>query len=662
MFGWLNIYRPRTIARDITLGLVLTILVVTMLVAVVSYGLILEAIRTTTEAEAVDSTERLAGVLSVPLWNVDAQAMAQSAEAFLQTADVVAVQIWNESNTLIYDQNRAVLEDTLIIEERPIAFGGQTIGQVQVSYTTARIEEASRYLIITTSAVLILVLAAVVIVTQILLNRYLTTPLENLTQGLDKIASGSYEHRIPTAAQADISQLGQRANLMAEQIETRNNELRQLIDTLEQRVASRTARLETVAVVGGYLNAILKLDELLNELVAQIKQRFDYYHVFVFLLDKEGKSLHVAAGSQAAVQEQEGSALSIPLDTPISLVARAARNKEVVLVNNVAEAPDWLPHQLMADTKSEITVPILLNGKAVGVLDVQQDKVNGFDEGDANLLRSLASQVAIAIRNAQLYEAAVAARQQAEHLSEIKTQFLSNMSHELRTPLNAIINFTGFVMDGLMGETNEEQQEALKYTLDNGHHLLELVNDILDLSKIEAGFMSLIFEEVNLSQVLNSIWSTAKGLAREKPIRVVNRIAADLPIIIGDERRLRQVFLNIASNAVKYTREGEVIMTAEYQEAAQQIYVTVQDSGVGIAPDDYERIFQPFQQAKHSLGSVNSTGLGLPITRQLLKLHGGKIWFESELNRGSTFHITVPLRPTGSDGIIKLESALSLIG
>ena len=658
MFDWLNTYRSRTIARDITLGLVLTIFVVTVAVAVVSYALILRGIRENLAAEARDSTARLASVLAGPMWNVDGQAIAQSAEAFLQTADIVAIRIWNESDTLIYDQNRAdVGPELLLVEERPIFFGQRPIGRVEASYTLIRLQDASGYLIGTTTAILLLVLAAVVIVTQLLLRQYLTKPLGNLGRGLDTIASGNYAYRIPTAAQTDVAQLGQHANAMAAQIEARDNQLQQLVQTLEQRVAARTARLETVAVVGGYLSGFLSVEALLRELVAQIKQRFHYYQVFVFLLEKEQGVLRIAAGTEAAEGHLLPSDLTIPLEAPVSLVARTARTKEVVLVNNVNQASDWLAHRLVPKTKAELAVPILLNGEAVGVLDVQQDQENGFDEGDANLLRSLASQVAIAMRNAQLYEAAVAARQQAEHLSEIKTQFLSNMSHELRTPLNAIINFTGFVMDGLMGETTPEQQEALHYTLDNGHHLLGLVNDILDISKMEAGFMSLIFEEVQLAQVLTSVVSTAQGLAQGKPVVVRSHIPADLPVVVGDERRLRQVFLNLVSNAVKYTSQGEVVVTAEYDSAAQHIQVEVRDSGVGIAPEDFERIFQPFQQAKHSLGSVNSTGLGLPITKQLLALHGGRIWFESERGRGSTFYATVPLLAAGSDGLVKLEPA-----
>ncbi|MFK7803910.1 MAG: ATP-binding protein [Anaerolineae bacterium] len=246
------------------------------------------------------------------------------------------------------------------------------------------------------------------------------------------------------------------------------------------------------------------------------------------------------------------------------------------------------------------------------------------------------------------------ARTEAERANDLKTQFLSNMSHELRTPLNAIINMTGFVAEGDMGEVNEEQISALNITIDSGHHLLGLINDILDLTKIEAGMMNVIFEDVDLDAVLQSVLSSATGLVANKPIKLISELQpGGLPSIVGDKRRIRQIFLNVISNAVKYTNEGTITLTAWEQN--DSVCVSIKDTGIGIPEDDYSLVFQTFSQARNSLDNVVSSGLGMPITKQLIELHGGEIWFESSVDIGSTFYIQLPLIPPITKGTIVLN-------
>ena len=245
------------------------------------------------------------------------------------------------------------------------------------------------------------------------------------------------------------------------------------------------------------------------------------------------------------------------------------------------------------------------------------------------------------------------AKESAEEANYLKSKFLSNMSHELRTPLNAIINMTGFVMDGMLGDVNEEQVDALEKTVDSGNHLLSLINDVLDLTKIEAGLMNVVFEPVDLMAVLQGICATGKGLVKEADIELISNLNQDLPQIIGDRRRLRQIFLNLVSNAVKYTKEGSVSIEAFVEN--QGVHVTVTDTGIGIAPEDFDLIFQEFQQAKTNTGNVASTGLGLPITKQLVDMHDGQIWFESVLEEGSVFHVYLPLVPSNVDNAVMFE-------
>lgn len=233
------------------------------------------------------------------------------------------------------------------------------------------------------------------------------------------------------------------------------------------------------------------------------------------------------------------------------------------------------------------------------------------------------------------------ARQKAEEANVIKTKFLANMSHELRTPLNAILNFTAFVADGIMGDVNEEQEDALRQSISSGKHLLSLINDILDVTKIEAGLMDLFIQEVDFNEVLNAVVAIGKGLSKDKPVQLFTEIQANLPKSYGDKRRMRQVFLNILSNAFKFTREGTVIIEAH--STPTHIHVKITDTGIGIAPENHQTVFEAFKQVQTESLEVVGTGLGMPISKYFVESHLGKIWFESQAGVGTTFFVELPI-------------------
>ncbi len=533
-------------------------------------------------------------------------------------------------NSIQQELDVVVAEQTLLLEEQ-LEASSETLSRTQ-----------TQILIGGASALLLGVILAVAF------HRSMATPIMHLTETAVQVRDGDLSVQAPVETNDEIGTLARVFNSMTRQ-------LRELIESLEDRVRDRTQRLETVATMGEQLNAILSLDELLQELVNQTQEKFDYYQVQVYLEADDYLILTSASGA-ADTNTMIIEGHQIPLNAESSLVAKAARSADIVWVEDVHDEKDWLANPLLPDTESEMAVPIILDEKVVGVLDVQSDDKASFDDADANLFRFLANQVAVAINNAQLFTEVNAARQDAETASHLKTQFLSNMSHELRTPLNAIINMTGFVVDGVMGDVNEDQVEALNKTVDSGQHLLSLINDVLDLTKIEAGMMNVIFEEVDMEAVLNSVVSSGKGLVKNKPIDLVAHIPENsLPHVLGDKRRIRQILLNVVSNAVKYTVEGEITVSAEAKE--KSVLVSVKDTGVGIAEKDYSRIFETFKQAQNSLDNVVSTGLGLPITKQLVELHGGEIWFESELGKGSTFFVLLPVSPPISENIVVLDKA-----
>jgi len=234
------------------------------------------------------------------------------------------------------------------------------------------------------------------------------------------------------------------------------------------------------------------------------------------------------------------------------------------------------------------------------------------------------------------------AKDLAEQANQTKSQFLANMSHELRTPLNAILNFSAFVADGVMGPVNPDQEDMLRQSISSGNHLLALINDVLDITKIEAGLMDLFIQPVDMIETLHAVESVGKGLVKNKDITLDVDIADDLPITYGDKRRLRQVFLNVLSNAIKFTPEGCVSIRAKA--SATTICVEIRDTGIGIAPQDQAMVFESFKQAKHdSIPEAIGTGLGMPISKHFVESHKGKIWLESEVGKGTTFFVELPV-------------------
>jgi signal transduction histidine kinase len=227
--------------------------------------------------------------------------------------------------------------------------------------------------------------------------------------------------------------------------------------------------------------------------------------------------------------------------------------------------------------------------------------------------------------------------------SRHKSEFLANMSHELRTPLNAIIGFSEVLSQRMFGEINDKQAEYLADILESGQHLLSLINDILDLSKIEAGRMELELTEFDLPTAINNTLILVRERAQRHGITLGRTVDERLGTIRGDERKVKQVLLNLLSNALKFTAEGgQIDVRAEMRDGAAEI--SVHDTGVGIAPEDQEAVFEEFRQVGTASKKVEGTGLGLAISRKFIELHGGRIWVTSQVGAGSTFTFTLPLR------------------
>ncbi len=296
--------------------------------------------------------------------------------------------------------------------------------------------------------------------------------------------------------------------------------------------------------------------------------------------------------------------------------------------------------------RSVMFLPLTIQDVAVGFIRMDTVGVlRRFTDDELSLGQTLAGQVAVAMQNARLYEEQKATAERLREVDRLKTEFLANMSHELRTPLNSIIGFSRVILKGIDGPLTELQTQDLEAIHGSGKHLLGLINDILDISKIEAGKMELAFEEVDLHLVVKGVMSSAIGLVKDKPIELRQEMPADLPLVWADATRSRQVLLNLVSNASKFTEQGSITVVARYDEAL--VTLGVRDTGMGIPPDQLENVFKEFTQVDASTTrKVGGTGLGLSISRRFVEMHGGKIWVESELGQGSTFYFTLPRTQT----------------
>jgi len=294
--------------------------------------------------------------------------------------------------------------------------------------------------------------------------------------------------------------------------------------------------------------------------------------------------------------------------------------------------------------RSLLAVPLLREDHLLGGLSVNRKSAGEFSPEVIDLLKTFATQSALAIQNARLFREIEEKGRQLGIASQHKSEFLANMSHELRTPLNAIIGFSEVLVERMFGEINDKQAEYLADILESGRHLLALINDILDLSKIEAGRMELELADFNLPGAIDNTLTLVRERAQRREIKLERTIGTGVGQIHGDERKIKQVLLNLLSNALKFTPEGGKIgVRADVR--GGEIEISVTDTGVGIAPEDQATVFEEFRQVGSAAKKVEGTGLGLAISRKFIELHGGRIWVTSQVGIGSTFAFTLPTTP-----------------
>jgi GAF domain-containing protein len=422
-----------------------------------------------------------------------------------------------------------------------------------------------------------------------------------------------------------------------------------LFKELKTRTAELTQSVEQLTALGEVSRAVtstLDVETVLETVVSRARQLAGADGCLIYEYDEGTQQFHSRATDNLDAAYAEA-LRAAPLRKGEGVSGRAAEVGEAVQVPDITQPSAYQSGvrdiTIQAGYRAVLSVPLLREDEIIGSLILIRKTPGEFSAEIVELLKTFATQSALAIQNARLFREIEDKGRELELASKHKSQFLANMSHELRTPLNAILGYTELLLDGIYGEVSEKARETMGRIERSGRHLLALINDVLDLSKIEAGQLTLSLVDYSLTEIVNTVVTAMEPLAAEKGLAL--RVALDpgLPLAHGDDRRLSQVLLNLVGNAVKFTDAGEVRIEGRVSDGA--FLISVSDTGPGIAEEHQARIFDEFQQVDSSnTRKKGGTGLGLSIARRILALHGGRIWVESTPAHGATFSFTLPVR------------------
>jgi GAF domain-containing protein len=431
-----------------------------------------------------------------------------------------------------------------------------------------------------------------------------------------------------------------------------------LFKELEARTIDLTrsvGELKALGDVGQAVSSTLDLETVLNTIVSRATQLTGMDGGSIWEYDETREEFYLHATDKLPDELVEA-LRATPIKKGEGALGRLAVTGEPVQVRDIVDEGVYQSRVreilIRLGYRSLLAVPLLREDHLLGGLSVNRKSAGDFAPEVIDLLKTFATQSALAIQNARLFREIEVKSRELETASRHKSEFLANMSHELRTPLNAIIGFSEVLSERMFGEINDKQAEYLTDILESGRHLLSLINDILDLSKIEAGRMELEPTDFDLPAAIENTLILVRERAQRRGITLGRTVDERLGMIRADERKLKQVLLNLLSNALKFTPEGgQIDVQARAHNGEAEI--SVADTGVGIAPEDQEAVFEEFRQVGTAARKVEGTGLGLAISRKFIELHGGRIWVKSQVGMGSTFAFTVPLmidrrHPTGS--------------
>ena len=484
--------------------------------------------------------------------------------------------------------------------------------------------------------------------------RGLTRPLTQAIDVANRIAGGQIVATEEVKTDPDLGGLLQSLKRMNASLHDYRKMVEEHERSLEGKIAERTKelgssveRLRALAVVSQAVNSTLDVQEVLETIVARAVQLSAASVGAIYEFDDAARELRLRAVSGASAE------IVTKLQTKVLHLGEGASGKAAatgvpVEVSDVDDPADRYASPVREITdlvglRALLAIPLLREGRVVGALTLARQHTGKFPPEVLEVLQTFAAQSTLAIQNARLFREIAEKSRELESASQHKSQFLANMSHELRTPLNAILGYTELNVDRIYGDVPEKILEIMARVQKSGRHLLGLINDVLDMSKIEAGQLQLSLKDYSFSDTLNTVVAALEPLVAEKHLRLTVDVDPDLPVGFGDDRRLAQVLLNLLGNAVKFTDQGGVAVEAKRLDG--QFLVSVADTGPGIPASEQRRIFEEFQQVDSSSTRMKGgTGLGLAIAKRIVEMHGGRLWVESTLGAGSTFYFSIPVR------------------
>jgi signal transduction histidine kinase len=465
-----------------------------------------------------------------------------------------------------------------------------------------------------------------------------------LRAGAARIGGGDLSQRIAIKTGDELESLADQFNDMAGRLQESYADLEEKVEVRTQELARSVNELQALGEVSQTINSTLDVENVLRTIVTKAVELSltDAGAIYVYEEARDEFRLRATYGMSEAM-------IAALTDRHVGIgethIGDAARRRESIQVADLSgETPSPVNAIILgAGYRALLIVPLLRPDHIVGALVVRRKEPGEFPRSTIDLLETFADQSVLAIQNARLFREIEEKGRELELASKHKSQFLANMSHELRTPMNAILGYTELILDNIYGEAPEKVRAVLERVQSNGRHLLGLINDVLDLSKIEAGQLTLSLNDYSLEDVVQSVFSAVESLATAKKLALKVEAPAVLPPGHGDEHRITQVLLNLVGNAIKFTETGEVAINASAQNGA--FTVAVRDTGPGIAKADQTKIFEEFQQADNSsTRNKGGTGLGLAISKRIVEMHGGRIWVESMEGQGSTFSFTLPVK------------------
>ena len=493
------------------------------------------------------------------------------------------------------------------------------------------------------------------VLASVVLARRMVAPIRALQEGAARIGAGELRHRIDVRTGDELETLGEEFNRTAARLEESYATLEQKVESRTRELADANAelndafeRLKALGEVAQAVSSTLDLETVLNTIAARAVALSGANGGVIFDYDEATQEFSHIRGADGLDDDLREVLSAAPMRLGEGAAGKAAALRAPVQIADVLSGGSYDVERVRLiferhGYRSLLAVPLLFEIRSVGCLVVWGREPGTFSKGVVELLQTFATQSVLAIQNARLFRELEVKSRALEAASQHKSEFLANMSHELRTPLNAIIGFSEVLLQRMFGELNAKQDEYLKDIYASGQHLLSLINDILDLSKIEAGRMELELSDFDLPMTIDNALTLVRERAGRRGIELRRTVDGRLGQIQADERKIRQVLLNLLSNAIKFTPDGGRI-DVEAKLVDGSIEVSVSDTGVGIAPEDQEGVFEEFRQVGTADKKVEGTGLGLALSRKFSELHGGKILVKSQVGQGSTFTFTVPVR------------------